>query len=64
MVAVGIGLSEAELGLRLRYEVTRRFAPYLGVSQEAKTGRTAEFARADGEDPVTTSFVAGIRLWF
>lgn len=61
---IGAGLTDAELGLRLRYEVTRRFAPYIGVSHEAKTGRTADFARADGEDPVTTSLVVGVRLWF
>lgn len=61
---IGAGLTDAELGLRLRYEVTRRFAPYVGVSHEAKAGRTADFARADGEDPATTSLVAGLRLWF
>jgi len=61
---IGAGLTDAELGLRLRYEITRRFAPYVGVSYEAKTGRTADFARADGEDPATTSFVAGMRIWF
>ncbi|MCX8475866.1 MAG: copper resistance protein B [Sphingomonas sp.] len=61
---VGSGLTDAELGVRLRYEITRRFAPYVGVSYEAKTGRTADFARADGEDPSTTSFVAGVRIWF
>lgn len=61
---IGAGLTDAEFGLRLRYEITRRFAPYVGVSHEAKTGRTADFARADGEDPSTTSFVAGVRIWF
>jgi copper resistance protein B len=61
---VGSGLSAAEQGLRLRYEVTRRFAPYVGISHEAKTGRTADFARAEGEDPTMTSLVAGMRLWF
>lgn len=61
---IGAGLTDAELGLRLRYEITRRFAPYIGISYEAKTGRTADFARADREDPTTTSFVAGLRLWF
>src|SRR3546814_10255115 len=60
---LGSGLTNAELGLRLRYEITRQFAPYIGVSYDAKTGRTADFARADGEDPTTTSFVAGVRLW-
>ena len=61
---IGAGLSDAELGLRLRYEITRQFAPYIGVSYEAKTGQTARYARADGEDPTTTSFVAGVRIWF
>ena len=61
---IGSGLSDAELGLRLRYEVTRRFAPYVGISHEAKIGRTADFARAEGKDPTTTSLVAGVRLWF
>ena len=61
---IGAGLSDAELGLRLRYEITRQFAPYIGVSYEAKTGQTARYARSDGEDPTTTSFVAGVRIWF
>lgn len=60
----GAGLSSAELGLRLRYEITRQFAPYIGVSYSAKTGQTARYARADGENPTVTSFVAGVRLWF
>jgi len=63
-IRLGSGLTDAELGLRLRYEISRQFAPYIGVSYEAKTGRTADFARADGKDPTTTSFVAGVRFWF
>lgn len=63
-IRLGLGLTDAELGLRLRYEITRRFAPYIGVSYQAKTGRTADFERADGKDPTTTSFVAGVRFWF
>lgn len=61
---LGAGLTDAELGLRLRYEISRQFAPYIGVSYEAKTGRTADFARVDGDDPTTTSLVAGVRVWF
>jgi len=61
---IGSGLSNAELGLRLRYEITRRFAPYIGVSYEAKTGRTADYARADGLRSRSTSFVAGVRFGF
>ncbi|WP_420874055.1 copper resistance protein B [Novosphingobium olei] len=60
----GAGLSSAELGLRLRYEISRQFAPYIGVSYEAKTGQTARYARAEGEDPTRTSLVAGVRFWF
>ena len=61
---VGAGLSDAELGLRLRYEIAREFAPYVGVSYEAKTGRSADYARADGKDTKSTSLVAGVRFWF
>jgi copper resistance protein B len=60
----GSGLSNAELGLRLRYEITREFAPYVGVSWDRKTGKTADFARARGEDVGGASFVAGVRTWF
>lgn len=60
----GAGLTDAELGLRLRYEIAREFAPYVGVSYESETGRTAAYSRAEGKDPTTTSFVAGIRFWF
>ncbi len=61
---IGSGLSNAELGLRLRYEVRREFAPYIGVSYDRKFGRTAHYARADGKDVKATSFVIGVRTWF
>lgn len=61
---IGAGLSNAELGLRLRYEVQREFAPYIGVSYDRKFGQTADYARADGKDVKTTSFVIGVRTWF
>ncbi|MBN9555425.1 MAG: copper resistance protein B [Alphaproteobacteria bacterium] len=61
---IGSGLSDIELGLRLRYEVARQFAPYVGVSWDRKLGDTADFARAAGENPSSTSFVFGIRTWF
>jgi copper resistance protein B len=63
-IRLGSGVTDAEFGLRLRYEVSRQFAPYIGVSYQAKTGRSADYARADGRDPTTTSFVAGVRFWF
>ena len=61
---IGAGLSDIELGLRLRYEIAREFAPYVGVSWDRKLGDTADFARASGEDPSSTSVVLGIRAWF
>jgi copper resistance protein B len=60
----GSGLSNAELGLRLRYEIRREFAPYIGVSYDRRLGRTADYVRAAGEDPKSTTFVVGIRTWF
>ena len=61
---IGAGLSNAELGLRLRYEITRQFAPYIGVSWDHKVGATARYARADGEDATNAGLVAGVRFWF
>ena len=61
---IGSGLTNAELGLRLRYEVRREFAPYIGVSYDRKFGDTARFARADGGHASATSLVLGIRTWF
>ncbi|MEN8175499.1 MAG: copper resistance protein B [Pseudomonadota bacterium] len=61
---VGSGLSDLELGLRLRYEIRREFAPYIGVNWEKKFGNTADFARDEGEDTDDVQFVAGLRAWF
>lgn len=63
-IGLGSGLSDAELGLRLRYEFQREFAPYIGVSWERKFGDTADYARAGGESAETTSFVVGLRAWY
>ena len=60
----GSGLSNAELGLRLRYEIRREFAPYVGVSYDEKLGKTADYARTRGEGIGGTTFVAGVRAWF
>lgn len=61
---IGAGLSDAELGLRLRYEIARAFAPYVGVSWDRRIGATARYARADGEDAGRAALVAGVRFWF
>ncbi len=61
---VGSGLSDSELGLRLRYEVRREFAPYVGVTWNRSYGQTAQYARDDGEDTNQVRWVVGMRLWF
>ncbi|WP_231635643.1 copper resistance protein B [Novosphingobium sp. ST904] len=61
---IGAGITNAELGLRLRYELRREFAPYIGVSYDRKFGRTADYARSDGGDVKAASFVIGVRTWF
>ena len=60
----GSGLSDTQIGLRLRYEVKREFAPYIGVNWNKKYGNTATFAKNDGESVNDTQFVVGIRAWF
>lgn len=61
---IGSGLSDVELGLRLRYEIVREFAPYVGVEWARKVGDTGRFARAAGEDVDGVNLVAGLKLWF
>lgn len=61
---IGSGLSDVELGLRLRYEIVREFAPYVGVEWARKVGDTARFARAGGEDVDSVSLVIGVKAWF
>lgn len=60
----GAGLRDVELGLRLRYEVTREFAPYIGASWDRRIGDTARYARLAGENAGATSVVIGVRTWF
>lgn len=61
---VGSGLSQGSLSLRLRYEVTREFAPYVGVSFERKFGQTARYAADAGASRSQTAIMAGVRFWF
>ena len=61
---IGSGVSDIELGLRLRYEFAREFAPYVGVNWERKLGDTACFARAEGKRASAASLVMGVRFWF
>ncbi|SEL10620.1 copper resistance protein B [Pseudoxanthomonas sp. GM95] len=61
---IGKGLSDGEAGLRLRYEITRQFAPYVGYGWSRSFGDTADLVRADGEPALDHGWVAGLRFWF
>jgi copper resistance protein B len=61
---IGAGISDFQLGLRLRYEIRREIAPYLGVAWVRRTGKTADFARAAGESSGDVWAVVGVRLFF
>ena len=60
---VGKGLSDLQAGLRLRYEVTRQFAPYIGVESTYHYRRTADMLRAKGESTQNTLLLVGLRFW-
>ncbi|HMO19128.1 MAG TPA: copper resistance protein B [Oligoflexia bacterium] len=61
---VGSGLNDIDAGLRLRYEFTRKFAPYVGVNYSRFFGRTLYLARSEGENTNNWALVSGIRFWF
>ncbi|WP_019449193.1 copper resistance protein B [Cupriavidus sp. BIS7] len=60
----GSGLSNGAVGVRLRYEFSRQFAPYIGVERYQTFGNTADMLRASGGRSGETRFVAGVRVWF
>lgn len=62
-LGLGSGITSYEAGLRLRYEIRREFAPYIGVSWTETVGETADMLPPD-EDAGTFSAVAGLRMWF
>lgn len=61
---LGSGLSAAAIGIRLRYEIRREIAPYVGVEWARLYGGTKVLAQAAGTDPSGTRFIAGLRFWF
>lgn len=61
---VGSGLSDLQLALRLRYEIRREVAPYVGVAWRRDFGPTAQFARVSGTDPGAVVWLAGFHAWF
>jgi copper resistance protein B len=61
---IGSGLSDVTLALRLRYEVRRELAPYIGVEWVDRYGGTEKFARAAGDDPSDARIMMGLRFWY
>ncbi|MGV8934039.1 MAG: copper resistance protein B [Gallionellaceae bacterium] len=61
---IGAGLSNIVAGLRLRYEIRREFAPYIGIDWNSKLGETADMAKAGGVSANDRNLVAGLRMWF
>jgi copper resistance protein B len=61
---VGAGLADIDTGLRLRYEISRKFAPYVGIAYAGKFGQTAQMARQAGDSAGALQFAFGIRSWF
>jgi copper resistance protein B len=61
---IGSGLSDLDAGLRLRYEVSRKFAPYMGFAYNGKYGNAASYARQAGEAIPNAQFVFGLRIWY
>jgi copper resistance protein B len=61
---IGAGLSVAEAGLRLRYEIRRELAPYFGLVWHRQFGDTVDFSRAAGHDSGGWRLAAGLRTWF
>jgi copper resistance protein B len=62
-LGIGRAFTDGEFGLRLRYEIRREFAPYVGVVWTGKFGQTADFARAYGEPVRNLGLVLGVRMW-
>lgn len=61
---IGRGLNTVETGLRLRYEIKRQFAPYVGVTWQRKFFGAADLARASGEEAGKARLAFGVRTWF
>jgi copper resistance protein B len=61
---IGAGLSQVGVSAQLRYEITRKFAPYVEIAYERSLGETASLMRADGESVDETLVKVGLRTWF
>jgi copper resistance protein B len=60
---LGSGLSDIDSGIRLRYEINRKFAPYIGYVYRGEYGDSATYAHQAGEPSSSSTFVFGLRMW-
>ena len=60
----GSGLTSVTAGLRLRYEIRREFAPYVGVEWSRALGETADFIEARVGEADDSRLVVGLKAWF
>ena len=63
-IGIGAGLNDLELGIRLRYEVRREIAPYIGLTWKESFGATHRLTIQEGGDPAHFVILAGARVWF
>lgn len=61
---IGAGLASVDAGLRLRYEIKREFAPYLGVEWQNAFGDTKDYIEAGGGEAENIAVLAGLRVWY
>jgi copper resistance protein B len=61
---IGSGLSDIDTGVRMRYEIGRKFAPYIGFAYNGKFGNSATYSRQVRETTGGVAFLFGLRLWY
>lgn len=61
---LGAGLSEVDTGFRVRYELSRKFAPYIGFAYTGDVGQTATYTREEGGLASDPRMVFGARIWY
>ena len=57
------GLNDYEMGVRVRYEFRREFAPYVGWSRSRRVGGSTDLGTPHGDPASESRFVVGLRLW-
>jgi copper resistance protein B len=58
------GVNDIDVGIRVRHEIRREFAPYVGVTYRHRFAATADRVRREGGIPSAVEVSAGVRTWF